>query len=40
MSTLTLENIYIEYVSTTIVHDISLTVKDGDIGCLLSQRLW
>ena len=35
MSTLTLENIYIEYDGTTIVHDISLTVKDGDIGCLL-----
>ncbi len=35
MSTLTLENIYIEYDGTTIVHDINLTVQDGDIGCLL-----
>ncbi len=35
MSTLTLENIYIEYNNNTIVHDINLTVKDGDIGCLL-----
>lgn len=35
MSTLTLENIYIQYDATIIVHDISLVVKDGDIGCLL-----
>nr|CAA6810493.1 MAG: Ferric iron ABC transporter, ATP-binding protein [uncultured Thiotrichaceae bacterium] len=35
MTTLTLENIYIEYGDTTIVHDINLAVKDGDIGCLL-----
>jgi iron(III) transport system ATP-binding protein len=35
MSTLTLDNIAIAYDGTRIVHDVSLTVKDGDIGCLL-----
>ncbi|MEZ5536151.1 MAG: ABC transporter ATP-binding protein [Thiolinea sp.] len=35
MSTLTLKNISVKYGRTTVVHDISLTVNNGDIGCLL-----
>lgn len=35
MSKLTLENIHIEYGKTAVVHDVNLTVEDGQIGCLL-----
>ncbi|MEB4591577.1 ABC transporter ATP-binding protein [Candidatus Thiothrix sp. Deng01] len=35
MSKLTLQNIHIAYGDNTVVHDISLSVEDGQIGCLL-----
>ncbi|UJS22612.1 ABC transporter ATP-binding protein [Thiothrix winogradskyi] len=35
MSKLILQNIHIEYGSNAVVHDVNLTVEDGQIGCLL-----
>ena len=35
MSKLVLQNIHIEYGSNAVVHDVNLTVEDGQIGCLL-----
>ncbi|MBU0656808.1 MAG: ABC transporter ATP-binding protein [Gammaproteobacteria bacterium] len=35
MSKLTLQNIHIRYGDNAVVHDVSLTVEDGQIGCLL-----
>ncbi|WP_308873883.1 hypothetical protein [Thiothrix subterranea] len=37
MSKLVLQNIHIEYGSNAVVHDVNLTVEDGQIGCLLGQ---
>ncbi len=35
MSKLTLQNIHIRYSDNAVVHDVNLTVEDGQIGCLL-----
>lgn len=35
MSKLTLQNIHIRYDDSAVVHDVNLTVADGQIGCLL-----
>ncbi|MEZ5453082.1 MAG: ABC transporter ATP-binding protein [Thiothrix sp.] len=35
MSKLTLQNIHIRYGDNAVVHDVNLTVEDGQIGCLL-----
>ena len=35
MNRLVLQNIHIRYGENTVVHDVSLTVEDGQIGCLL-----